>query len=188
MKKMTIIIIFILLLFGTNNYKDLNNISIITNIGIDYKNKNYKLIYQEADPIKEDNKVDNNFKYYTTTCKELNTCFKDIEEIISKEIYLGHLQNIIITKNKKNTVYKLDKYIDKDLDDFYIIYSESSINKVLKYSNNYKYLNTLINKNVTYQSIKKSRLENGSTNIPSVIIRDNVLLFYKYYKVDDKDD
>lgn len=184
MKKIVYIIILILLLIGSHNYKDLNNIAIITNISIEKNSDTYKVIFQEIIPKKENNTIVKDYKYYTNTKKNLKKAFLGIDEDITKEIYLEHLENIIIKDDNLNIIDELKKVLKSDLDNFNIIFAESDPSKIIKYSNNYKYINNIIDDNVTLRSIKKAKLEKRKIKIPVLKIENDKPYFYKYKILD----
>ena len=188
MKKIIFIITFICLIFGTNNYQELNNISIITNIGIDKINSTYNIIYQEIIPIKSDNKLQNKYKYYEVSGTTLDECFKKINEIISKNIYYDHLENIIITSNNSNIIKNLNNYFKNDLDNFNIVFAKNNIKKIIKYNNNYKYINSIIKNKIDYRTYKKSKIEHKKIRIPIIEIKDDILIFYKYKELGEIND
>lgn len=188
MKKLLFFSIFICLIFGTNNYQELNNISIITNIGIEKENNIYNVIYQEVIPIKSDNKLENKYKYYKVNGNSLDDCFKKIDEIISKNIYYDHLENIIINIDEKEVIGKLNKYFKDDQDSFYLVFTNKRVEKIIKYSNNYKYINSIIKKDINYRKYKKETMENDKVRIPVITIKENNLVFYKYENLGDKND
>lgn len=185
MKRIIILIIFLLLFLGGNNYQELNSIAIITNIAIEKDKDNYKVTFQEVIPTKEESKIVKKYKYYTNTNNTLENAFNNLSEDITKNIYLEHLENIIIKDNNIDTVFQLEKVLKNDLDNFNIILSESNPKKILEYSNNYKYVNSLIKDNITLRSIKKSKLEHKEIKLPIIKIDNNRLVFYKYKMIGD---
>ena len=180
MKKLVYILVFILLLLGSHNYKDLNNIAIITNISIEKQNNNYKVTLQEIIPKRIDNNIKYDYKYYTNTNKNIKTAFNEIDNDITKDIYLEHLENIVIKDNNLNIIKDLESIINPDLDNFNIILSETNPKEIIKYSKNYKYINKIIKDNTTLRSIKKSSLEHNQIKIPVLKIDNKKLIFYKY--------
>lgn len=185
MKKIVIVIIFLLLFLGGNNYQELNSLAIITNIAIEKSDKNYKVTFQEVIPTKEESKIAKDYKYYTNTSNTLESAFYNLSEDITKEIYLEHLENIVIKDDDLKIIYDLDNFLKSDLDNFNIILSETDPKKVLEYSNNYKYVNNLIEDNITLRSIKKAELEHKEIKLPIVKISNDRLIFYKYKMIGD---
>lgn len=100
MKK--ILIILILICSGCNNYKELNNIAIVTGISIDYNNK-YELNFLVSD---DKNTI------YKTDGKTISEALNKLNNIIPKQIYLGHLDMIILSESAS-------KYIDNITNYFY---------------------------------------------------------------------
>ena len=98
MKKI-IILIVLLLLTGCNNYNDIKYLAVINEIGIDY-DKNY-IVYIKvlSNNQKEQDKV------YKEICKSLNECFDNINNKLSKKLYLTHLDLLVLTKNLKKENY-----------------------------------------------------------------------------------
>lgn len=185
MKKIIYFFIFLLLFFGSNNYQELNNLAIITNIAIEKENKIYKVTFQEIIPVKEENKITKKYKYYTNTSNTLNSAFNNLSEDITKEVYLEHLENIIIKDNNVQIVYDLSNFLKSDLDNFNIILTETNPKKILEYSDNYRYVNRIIEDNITLRSIKKAKLEHKNIKLPIVKIDNDRLIFYKYKTVGD---
>lgn len=186
MKKVIYVIIFLLLLIGSHNYKDLNNIAIITNISIEKTKNNYKVTFQEIIPKRNDSGIIYTYKYYTNINKNLKSAFNEIDTDITKDIYLEHLENIIIKDDSLDTIKKIESILNTDLDNFNIILSETDPSEVIKYSNNYKYINKIVKDNITLRSIKKSKLEHNQIKVPIVKINNNKLIFYKYRKIGEK--
>lgn len=176
MKKIIFFIVLICLIFGTNNYQELNNIAIITNIGIS-NTDNYKVIFQEVIPIKADNKIEKKYKYYKANGNTLNDALKKIDEIISKNVYLDHLENIIIQDNSKKIISSFDNYFKEDLDNFNIVLTPNNIDYIIKYNNNSNYINSLIKNKTTYRDIKKSLIEKKNIKIPVVRLNNKNLFF-----------
>jgi spore germination protein KC len=101
MKK--IFILFILLLSGCSDYKELNNLAIVNTIGIDKKDNNYKLCIEVLNTDKENGKN----KIYYSTGKTINEAINKVNNKSTKIIYGGHLDKIIVSKDILN-----DKKID----------------------------------------------------------------------------
>lgn len=183
MKKVLFVVVLLCLIFGTNNYKDLGQLAIITNIGIEKEENDYIVTFQEIIPSLSENKVAKKYNYYINRSSDLVHAFNSLSDDITKDIYLEHLENIIIKTEDKKIIYELDKIMRNDLDNFNIILSDSNLKKVMNYRNNYKYVNTVIKDNTTLRTIKKNQLEKKASKIPIVKLENNRLLFYKYIKL-----
>lgn len=187
MKKLLIFIVLIIFIFNTNNYQELNKLAIITNIGIKQEKNKYKIIYQEIIPLKEENKISKKYKYYINESNTLQDAFSKLNEDTTKYIYFDHLENIIINSNNK-ILKELINIFDKDIDNFNIVYTEDNIEKILKYNNNYTYINSLIKDNISFREIKKLSLEKKKIKIPIIKLDNNNLFFYKYMELGDNYD
>ena len=101
MKKI-IIVFFIFLLCGCSDYKELNDLAIISTIGIDKDKDDYKICMEVLNTNKKDSK---NYIIYSKG-KTLNEAINKANDKSDKKIYGGHLNQLIVSKdifNKKNT-------------------------------------------------------------------------------------
>lgn len=100
MNKLLIIFLFIPLLFiNIPPYIELNNLAIIEEIGIKHNKENYTLYLKEIIPIKEDNSIEYEYKYYESTNKNIKSCLKEISKTTKKTIYLNKVKTIYTNKN-----------------------------------------------------------------------------------------
>ena len=173
MKKVIIIIIAIITLIyvnGGQNYTELNDLAIIKSIGITYENNEYTLYAEIIDEINKDNIPQT--KVISTSNKEIKELFDDIKLLVNKEIYLSHIDLLIISETLKNDNYEeiINYFLNnKDIrNDFMCIFS-NEIEEVLKNSK-YDEVEELIttNKdsknviNVTFEEIIKDFLDTKS--------------------------
>ena len=99
MNKLLIIFLLIPLLFiKIPPYIELNNLAIIEEIGIRKNKENYTLYLKEIIPIKEDNSIKYEYKYYESTNKNIKSCLKDINKTTKKTIYLNKVKTIYTNK------------------------------------------------------------------------------------------
>lgn len=187
MKKNIILLTSIILIItGCSKYRELNHISIISTITIEYKNNEYHLTLQEILPEKGENKVDYNYKYRETTAKNLTQAFNNIINNSPKDIYLEKVQNVIISNKNKDKITKdFFKYFKekKNINPYsnYII-SKDSLKKVLKISNDYNYLSSILKKKKqNLMQIEKKIKRKQKLKIPVIKIDNKEILFVKYY-------
>lgn len=88
MKKL-ILIFIILLLTGCMNYNELNNLAIITTIGIDKDNDNYNVSFLVSTDTESNIVIKGNGK-------NISLSFDDAIKKLSKNAYFGHLKLILI--------------------------------------------------------------------------------------------
>ena len=104
MKKFALIIIFILTitLTGCGGYKELNNLSIVTAVAFDKTNDEYELSFLIANSPKAQTSAkegEAKTTVYTGKGKTIAEASKDIEQIVPKQIYLGHINVVIISED-----------------------------------------------------------------------------------------
>lgn len=112
MKKILIIII-LLFLTGCYNYRELNDLAIVSAIAIDYKDNNFELSVQIVNPKKQQDTSSANepdFIVYDAKAKTLQEGFRQIVNTSPNRIYGSHLEILIISEEiAKN---HLDKILD----------------------------------------------------------------------------
>lgn len=99
MKKL-ILIILIILLTGCYDYKELNDIAIISGIGISKENDEYRVIYEVINT--EANKESNNdIKKYNVEAqdKNLSNAISKANEALAKQPYFEQIKVLLITKD-----------------------------------------------------------------------------------------
>jgi len=102
MKKKIIIIIFLILFIsGCYDYVEINNLVIISGIGIDYNNEKY-IVTIEALYNEENNESSAKGKTVTRSGKTLTDAFNNISLTLDKEPYLAHLKVIVISTEIAN--------------------------------------------------------------------------------------
>jgi len=187
MKKI-FLLIFLLFITGCMNYNELNDLAIIKSIGIEYNNDYY--IYAE---IIEDIDKDNipKTKVIKASGKNMDELFNNIKLLVNKEIYLDHIDLLILDENLNNNNFQeITKYfiLHQELrNDFYTIIG-SDIENIL---NNAKYdeIEKMIinNKNdnqiikISFEEIISKYLDHKIFNI-SKIIYDNEIKFDGNYQ------
>lgn len=173
MKKIISLTATFLLLFiftGCENYTELNNLAIIKSIGITYENNQYTLYAEIIDEITKENIPET--KVVSATNKEFENIFDDIKLLVNKEIYLSHIDLLIISETLKNNNYQeIINYFLKNREfrnDFLCIFS-NEIPLILEHSK-YDEIEELIttNKdsknviNITFEEIVKNFLDKES--------------------------
>lgn len=113
MKKVLIIIIFLFTLTGCYNYVEINNLVLISGIGIDYDNDEYKITFEVLNQNKENS--DSNFEWgkaITVSGNTIANAFSNFEEKISKKAYYAHMKLMILSENvAKNKFKEITEFI-----------------------------------------------------------------------------
>ena len=96
-KKIIILFIFILLLSGCYDYSEINDLAIITAIGIDKNNDNYIITYELLSDNLDKNSA--NIKSYTVSKKDkiFVRALKKIEENLVKKAYYAHTDVVLLS-------------------------------------------------------------------------------------------
>jgi len=184
MKKI-ILLISILLLGGCYDYTEIDDISIITGIILDYNNNEYELTTEVFENEKE-SKV----KIYKTTCKSIDLCILEISKESNKELFISHLKTLILTDRTINKDIKFYDYFlrnSKSKMNFYVYYvSDEYKDKIFNDSDNSSlYLKDMTDFNIKdystsikllFTDMIQKLLEKGFDNIyPSISIKDDKL-------------
>lgn len=102
MKKL-IIFMWIILLSGCWNYRELNELGIATGIAIDKKDDEYILTYMIANSKKQGSENEEaTTTVYSGYGKSIYEATKDMALSVPKEIYVGHVDIIILSKEIAN--------------------------------------------------------------------------------------
>ena len=188
MKKLFLLIAILLTLTGCVSYKELNDIGIITAIGIDYSNNKYILTFSMLTPS-EENKEKRTI--YKTEDANIETCFNNIYNVSTKKAYLAHTDLLILSNNIKKENYDdiFNLFLNRpdSRNSFNVIILENynkdifkintdEINNLLKVSNE----ESSLIKPITLDEVIKNVLELNISYIP--VLKDNKKLELIGYK------
>ena len=102
MKKLIIILAIIIIPISGCGYKELNNLSIVTAVAFDKQKENYELSFLIANsPKAQTSSKEGEAKttVYSSQGKTIAEASKKIEQIVPKQIYLGHINVVIISED-----------------------------------------------------------------------------------------
>lgn len=129
MKKI-IIILFIILFCGCADYKELNDIAIVSGISIDREKDEYSVGILIA------NSTDGENVLYKANGKTISGAIKKLESITPKQLYLGHLGVVILSSDTcKLGLDKISDYFFRNPETtkrFYLVMSKDKAIDVLK--------------------------------------------------------
>ena len=100
MKRILIVLVSFLLLTGCNNYNDINNLAIINEIAIKY-DKEYEIYIKVLA-----NNQNNENKIYKEKGLSIEDCFNNLNNKLTKKLYLTHLDLLILDNNLTKKEYK----------------------------------------------------------------------------------
>ena len=102
-KKLIIIFLIMTLCSGCFNYIEINNMVIISGIGIDYKNDMYKITFESL--YQDKSSSDSNFEkgiIKNGIGKTIPEAFDNLTLSLEKEPYFAHLKVVVISENVAN--------------------------------------------------------------------------------------
>lgn len=99
--KIFVLLVFCLILCGCGNYRELNDLSVITGVAIDKDEAGYKLSYliansQKAQTSSKEGEAQTTV--YSGTGKNLTEAVNAIEVKSPKQLYYGHITVVIISE------------------------------------------------------------------------------------------
>lgn len=168
MKKLILIIISVFFITGCFNYIEINNLVIVSGIGIDYKDNKYEVYFEVLSQNKE--KSDSNFEsgiIKKGTGDTIPEAFDDITSALEKEPYFAHLKVVVIGKEVANN--NLSELFDfflrnNDIRNIFslVIANNSSPLEVLSKTNEYypvasERIKNLLNNNIYSNYIAKNK-------------------------------
>ena len=173
MKKLLFIII--ILLTGCTKYTDLKDLTIIKSIGIEY-NDNYTIYAQIYDDIKKNNEPKT--KVIEGYGKTIEDSFNNLKVKANKEIFLSHIDLLILNTNLKDKQYQeiINYFIyNSELRNDFLVILSDDISKLLtdtKYNeieNFIKTNNSIKNIiNISFEELANNYLENKYFTISKI--------------------
>ncbi len=206
MKKMFILLISLLLLSGCYDNIELNNLAIISGVGIDYKDDNYYLTYE----ILNDTKTENNTAMlsYTMTGsgKNLSEAFINTNYKVGKKPFFDHLKVVLYSESIiEDHLEDITDYLIRDTnirDEFIpLVAKDTTPEEILKHNsdnypvvsdyimnlvNNEKYNNNLAVTDVFQKFLAKLVSPNSDAILSSLSINEmNEITLSNFYAFDD---
>ena len=183
MKK--ICLFLILLITGCTKYNDLSELTIIKSIGISY-NEKYYIYAQVIENINDINEP--KMEIIEGNGKNIQESFKNLENSINKNIYLSHIDLLILSNNlnKKNYDDIINFFINNNRfrNDFYCVFS-SNPKSVLEKSQydeieiflKTKRQNMLV---ISFDEVIKDYLNNNTITLPNISYNDTLSYLGNY--------
>lgn len=198
MKKLIILIPVIFIFCGCRDYKELNDIAIVSGMSIDKKKDKYKISILVANSKNSDGSQKEGVAgtaVYTTKSKSIANAIKDLDNILPKKIYLGHLGIVILSDQvAKDGIDNITDYFFRNPETtkgFYIIMTEENelaenALKIISPLESFPFQNIklsienssssgAVTDNLTYSEFLEKYLKKGSeAYIPTIKIVGNV--------------
>lgn len=201
MKKIFVLIISIFLLTGCYDNIDLNELAIISAVGIDYYDDNFQLTYE----ILNDIKTENNSAMLSYTIegegKNISEAFANANYKVGKKAYFAHLKIVILSQSViDDKLNEISDYLLRDTnirDEFIAMVSKDCTpSEILKHnSDNYPVVSDLITNlidnekynnnlatNETYQKVVSKLISNNyDAVLSSITLKNNEISLSNFY-------
>ena len=105
MKLICFIIIIIILgsiIFKIPEYVELNDLAIIENMAVEYKDSRYTVYLKEIIPKKDENGINYDYKYYNASDIDLDDVYKKLKAKTKKKLYYKSVKSLIINLEKSD--------------------------------------------------------------------------------------
>lgn len=159
MKKIIILFLAIFTLTGCYDNVELNNLAIISGIGIDYENDEFIVTYEILNDTKTEE--DSTMLSYIVkgTGKSISESFTDANYKIGKKAYFAHLQIVLLGHNLiENNFADIIDYLIRDIkinDEFYLIGTNDKPSNILRHNSK---------NNPVVSDVINNLIENGKYN------------------------
>ena len=97
MKKILISFILLLFITGCSNYTELNELLVVTSIGIDYKDNKYTVYLSTVDGKLDDKEIEKEYVTYKSSGETVLEAFNRLYKDVDKKIYLSHLDLLVLS-------------------------------------------------------------------------------------------
>ncbi len=201
MKKIIILVSIIFLATGCYDNIELNNLAIISGMGIDYYDNAYHLTYE----ILNDTKTDENTSMLSYTLggegKNISEAFVDTNYKVGKKPYFAHLRLIILSESVIDAhLEDICDYLIRDTnirDEFFLLVAKDTSPKeilennsknnpvvsdlILNLLNNEDYNNNLAIKEPFQETLAKFISEDSDAVLSSLTLKNNTLSLDNFY-------
>lgn len=129
MKKLLIMVVCLLFVSGCYDYRELNDMSVVDGIYIDYEDDKYKVMLEvvKSNKGKDGNEISN--EILSGNGKNISKAFNNAISKSSKEVYLGHVSLLVVSKDLCNKgINDVIDYVLRDINisnDYMILVSDS---------------------------------------------------------------
>ena len=99
MKRIIILILLLSISLMIPKYTELNHLIIIDGIGIEKENDIYTIYLREIIPIKDNNSIKYEYKYYKEKDNDINKAINKIKDKTNKKLYLDKIKFLVTNSN-----------------------------------------------------------------------------------------
>ena len=188
MKKIAFLLFFMIFITGCSSYTELNDLGLVSLLGIDYQDNNYQVYVTIMEGKQDDGTLEKTQAYFHSEASTLEEAFQKITLQSNKKIYLSHVDALLVTndlidnrlkdtisnflnnnesRNNFNIVLvknEISDFFDKEV-------TAEQINKLILINNNESGTIT----EVDFESFLKNLLIDSNSIIPTISYQNNHL-------------
>lgn len=136
MKKIILITFVLFFLTGCYDNVDLNDLNIVTGIGVEYKEDEFKVTYEILNSEKSSDSISMHSFTESGKGKTISNAFDNANAFISKKPYFSHLKILILDTNvEEDKLRELFEYLIRRTDirdEFHVLVTKDKPSKILK--------------------------------------------------------
>ena len=108
MRKILLLLLLlpIILITGCSSYTELNDLGLVSLLGIDYKNEKYQIYVTIMEGSQDDGTLEKSQTYFYSEATTLEEAFQKITLQSDKKIYLSHIDCLLVTEDLINNKLK----------------------------------------------------------------------------------
>lgn len=186
-KRLILLVLILLLATGCTSYTELNELSIVNTLGIDYVDGKYHLIVNVIGGDFDDGKIEKSITTYSSMEENLEQTFHYIYTNSNRRLYLSHIDLLILTEAAINEKFHEIIYNFLENNEYrnnfnVVLLKDTSLedlmeNKIPAEEINYlletNYKETAITKPIDFENIIKDLLIDANTYLPTITYQDN---------------
>ena len=187
MKKIIILIFMCLFLGGCYDYQELNDLSLVSGIGIDYINEEYVVSFEITESVKEGSSATLKPKIVKGQDESLTEAFNKAMKNSNKKVYMEHVKVLAYSESmaKKGILESIDYIIrNTEINSNYKMVATRNIDELF----NLKLENDVVS-NIIIDTINYGISSNNSDNIDikaSYIITNSKSVSLPYVEIEDE--
>lgn len=183
--KMFVILIIVFIFTGCINYKELDDLSLISAIGFDYQDGKFSLILQEVSAELEGEDSEHKYIYHQVSCEVIKECILNIHNTTDKELYFFTTETILINKEIYSLILPDIHHFFSDINDHaFIFLTHDDISSIFKHENNFQYINNINSNDLnSLIVIRKSIMANQVIHLPVVAIEQDEIIIVNEFVV-----
>lgn len=189
MKKLWLLLIMIpFFITGCSSYTELNDLGIVSLLGIDYQNNKYQVYVTIIEGKQDDGMLEKEQTYFHAEANTLEESFQKITLQSDKKVYLSHVDCLLITENLihyqlKDTLFNFLNN-NESRNNFNIVFVKENLSLFFKQQVTAEEINKLIEINqnqsgtiteMDFESFLKNLLIDSNSMIPTISYRDDHL-------------